>query len=81
MSLKSSPPVETPAPRETTVERPHLFALLLALIDARVSHVDVMDTDVEAELERYYRGRHAAQRAARAASAEAPAPRDRPVSS
>jgi hypothetical protein len=62
MTVKSS----APAPRRTAGERPHLVSLLLSLLDARVTHVDVMDTTGEAELENYYRARRAARREARA---------------
>ncbi len=66
MLLKPAPTVHAPARSEPTVERPHLFDLVLALIDARVSHVDILDTEGAAELERYYRARRAAHRAGRA---------------
>ncbi len=66
MLLKPAPTtVQAPARSEPTVERPHLFDLVLALIDARVSHVDILDTEGAAEFERYYRARRAAHRAAR----------------
>ena len=80
MLLKSSTPAQRPAPPESTVEPPPVLELLLALIDARVSHVEIMDTAGAAEVERYYRARRAARRAARDRQATAPQP-SKPVSS
>lgn len=64
MKVKSSAPAPS-APPTKAAERPHLLSLLLSLLDARVTHVDVMDTTGEAELESYYRARRAARREAR----------------
>ena len=70
MLLKPTATAQAPAPSEPTVHRPPLFDLVLALIDARVSHVNILDTDGAAELERYYRARRAAHRAGRAHESE-----------
>ena len=67
MSRKPATPVPAAPPRvpAATAERPHLLDLLLSLVDARISHVDLMDTTAEEEIERYYRARRNAHRATR----------------
>ncbi len=54
-------PVEEPVPARLKVARPHLFDLMLALMDARASRVSIMDAHGTAELERYLQARHAAR--------------------
>lgn len=64
MLLKSPTPLDKAASTEAGIERPHLFGLLLSLIDSRFGHVHIMDTAGAAELEQYMRARLAARRAA-----------------
>lgn len=65
MLQKSSTRIGGSTPSAPKVERPPLFDLLLSLIDARVSHVDILDTAWGRELEEYLQARHAVRRAAR----------------
>lgn len=67
MSVKSPTPTRRSTRPGSLAERPHLLDLLLSLVDARVSHVDLMDTTAGAEFSRYYRARRAPRRANRAA--------------
>lgn len=76
MSHKSSAPIEKPVAAHRDIARPHLFDLMLALIDARASRVDILDTRGAAELERYLQARHAARRSARSRRVSAHASTD-----
>lgn len=66
MLVRSSTPVGKPIPTRPTVERPSLFDLLLSLVDARLSHVDILETAWGLELEQYLRAQHVVRRVARA---------------
>lgn len=65
MLQKSSIRVDPSIPSIPRAERPPLFDLLLSLIDARVSHIDILETAWGRELEEYLRARHATRRAIR----------------